>query len=39
MAEASEMLPPTRIVAAIKAKAVRDRVRVPRTTLLVFNIN
>src|SRR6266404_7631122 len=32
------MLPPTSRVAAIKAKAVRDRVRVPGTTLLVFNI-
>src|SRR6266542_2575528 len=32
------MLPPTRRVAAIKARAVRDRVRVPGTTLLAFNI-
>jgi hypothetical protein len=38
LADASEMLPPTRRVAAIKAKAVRDRVRVPDTTLLAFNI-
>jgi hypothetical protein len=33
------MLPPTRRVAAIKATAVRDRVRVPGTSFLAFNIN
>ena len=39
LAEASVTLPPIRRVAAISAKAVRDRIGLPGIAFLVFSIN